>query len=163
MFFLKVARLLTNVPDTATIVFHSSRKIPSNQKVFKAAGWTVECSALKGRDLDSWMIAEARHLGHNLPEDAAKYLSFITGGNMGIIANELQKFSIYLGKGHITLDLVEKLGSRTSGMTIFDSSDAVVNGNGQDLRKSLTDLLEQNQSPYYLLVMVSNIFSNCWR
>jgi DNA polymerase III delta subunit len=155
-FYPKVAQLLANAPDTVTVIFFSSRKIPSTQKVFKAANWTVECAALKGKDLYSWMIAEARRLGHNLPQAAADHLSFISGNNMGIIANELQKFSIYLGsKGPITLDLVEKLGSHTSGKNIFDLSDAVVSGNGQDLSKTLTDLLEQNQSPFYLLVMVS--------
>jgi DNA polymerase III delta subunit len=155
-FYPKVAQLLANAPDTVTVVFCSSRKISSTQKVFKAADWTVECIGLKWKNLESWMVAEARQLGHNLPKDAADHLSFISGNNMGIIANELQKFSTYLGsKGTITLDLVENLGSHTSGKSIFDLSDAVVSGNGTDLRKTLTDLLEQDQSPFYLLVMVS--------
>jgi DNA polymerase III delta subunit len=156
-FYAKIAQLLGNAPDTVTVVFLSSRKIPSNQKVFKAANWTVECAALKGRDLDSWIVSEARLLGHNLPIDAVKYLSFISGGNMGIISNELQKFSIYLGdKGPITLDLVEKLGSRTSGMTAFNLTDAVVNGDSQALGAILEDVLEQGESPYSLLAKVSS-------
>jgi DNA polymerase III delta subunit len=156
-FYSKVAQLLANAPDTVTVVFQSPRKIPSNQKVFKAAGWTVECAPLKGRDLDSWIVSEARRLGHNLPEDALKYLSFISGGNMGIIANELQKFSMYLGsKGPITLDLVEKLGSHSSGMTAFNLTDAVVNGDSQALGAILEDVLEQGESPYSLLAKVSS-------
>jgi DNA polymerase-3 subunit delta len=154
--YAKVAPFLANAPDTVTVVFQSSRKIPSSQKVFKAADWTVECSPLKKMELAAWMVGEAHRLGHNITSDAVEYVSFISS-DMGVIAKELEKFSTYLGdKKPITLDLVKKLGSRTSGLSTFELSDAVANGNCQALGAILKDLLEQEQSPYFLLAIVSS-------
>ena len=155
-FYAKAALFLAKAPDTATVIFQSSRKIPPTHKVFKASGWTVECSPLKRGELTAWMSGAALRLGNKISADAAAYLSFISGNNMGVIVNELEKFSLYLSdNGPITLDLVKRLGSRTAGMTIFNLSDAVSTRNSAALRASITDLLEQDQAPYRLLAAIS--------
>ena len=157
--YAKVASLLAGFPETLTVVFQSTRKIPSNHKVFKAAGWKVDCSPLKGKDFINWMIGEAHRHGHTLPVDAADYLHQISGDNMGIVINELEKFSIYLGgQGPINLALVKNLGSHTVGRTYFELSDAVADGNFKGLMAVLESLMEQKEPPYKVLAIVNNYF-----
>jgi len=151
--------MLAEAPETVTVVFQSARKVPSNNKVFKAADWTVECSPLKGRDFINWMIGEARRRVHTLAGDAAEYLHQISGDNMGVVVNELEKFSIYLGKpGPINLALVKSLGSHTVGRTYFELSDAVAGGNYKGVMTVLENLLEQKEPPYKVLAIVNNYF-----
>ncbi len=129
-------------------------------QLFKKKGWIVNCSPLKGRELISWLQGKARLLGKELPVSAAEYLRFLCGDNLAQMSQEIEKASLYLGSEEkvISLEVLQKIGSRGIGASVFDLIDAVVEGKREKVGSILEELWVQGVSPAVMVALLSRHF-----
>lgn len=122
--------------------------------------WVVECKPLKGRDLSRWLQQEAASQGKELPAAAAEYLRFSCGEDAATLSKEIEKAALYLGPQpkKITVEVFEKLGSRTNERALFDLVDATAERRGNDVLELVNELLAQGKSPVLLVAVVSRHF-----
>jgi len=129
-------------------------------QLFERKGWIVNCSPLKGKELISWVQGKARWLGKELPVSAAEYLRFLCGNDLAQMCQEIEKASLFLGSEGkvISLDVLQKIGSRSVGGSVFELVDAVVEGKREDVGEILEELWAQGVYPVLLVSLLSRHF-----
>ncbi|MDH7577237.1 MAG: DNA polymerase III subunit delta [Bacillota bacterium] len=138
-------------------------KIKASEAAYRIGeerGWVVECTPLKGKELLQWMQAEARVRGKELPVPAGEYLRFLCGDSLAQLRQEIEKASLFLEPAQkvITVAVLQKVGSRTAGRSVFELVDAMAERKAGAVRDVLADLLSQGHPPVLLVALLSRHF-----
>ncbi|NPV29247.1 MAG: DNA polymerase III subunit delta [Firmicutes bacterium] len=158
-----IARYLEASNPSLVLVLLFKTKIKPAEQVYRIGeekGWVVECAPLRGKELLRWMQEEARSRGKELPPAAGEYLRFLCGDNLAQIRQEIEKASLFLGPGRraITVAVLEKVGSRTAGRSVFELVDSLAERKAEAAREVLADLLGQGHPPALLVSLLSRHF-----
>lgn len=125
-------------------------------KLIDKKGAVVECTALKGEALVSWIRNKAGRLGKKIDRAAVDKLLMADEHNLHYISGELEKYSAYLGEEGkiITAQIVDALFSGDIQGDIFRLSDAIAEGNTVKAQDILELLLRRREKPLLIFFMV---------
>jgi DNA polymerase-3 subunit delta len=102
-----------------------------------------------------WIKDRARTVGAGIADPAAELLAAYAGGDLRVVANEVDKLATYAGPGHpIDVSDVEALTSQVSEASVFDCVDAIGQGNRGRALSSLSVLVEHGERPERILALV---------
>ena len=129
---------------------------PSNTKLAKLvekSGLALDCSSPNEKDLVPWLIqlAATKHEAQ-LDSSAAKLLVELVGAEVGILAAEIEKLSVYVGSGgRIERDDVSRMVGAGRIETVWKVLDAATLGDAALAVRHLDDLLASGEPPIRVL------------
>lgn len=153
-------RQLSAPADVSVTVFIvPGEKLDERRKVVKAArqaGAVVEFPAMNDADLAHWLRRQADRRGIRLSVAAAEKLILLCGGNLELIAGELDKLALHAGEGG-TVDesVVERLVTRTAEQNVFLLVDELARLRLDRALDLYRDLLLQKEEPVKLLALIA--------
>ncbi len=143
-------------PSRAGVLVLDVASWPKNTRLARrvaAEGLEIECRPLTGPALSRWMseTAEQEH-GKKLTREAAALLAELTGSNLGLVEQELQKLAAYVGDAdRIGADAVRDVVGGWRTRTTWEMLDAVREGRPQRALECLDRLLEDGEAPQKIL------------
>ncbi len=107
---------------------------------------------LEGRDLDNWLAREAQDRGLKLEQGAAERLILASGGDVGILASELDKFALFLdasvqNQKRLDAEALAALGADSAEEDVQALMSAVVAGNRGATGRQLHLLADSSAIP----------------
>ena len=139
-------------PSTAGVLVLAVKAWPSSTKLAKLVekvGLTVDCKAPPERELPPWLVALAKSsFGVKFEDEAARLLVELVGPEPGLLASEVDKLSIYVGKGHAIRrqDVVKMVGAGRVE-TIWRTVEAATTGKGAEALRDLERLITSGEHP----------------
>jgi DNA polymerase-3 subunit delta len=129
-------------------------------KQVAASGLDVDCSELKGAQLQKWLQDTARDTyQQTLARDAAVLLVDLVGEDLGMLDQELSKLGSYVGAGaRIGIEDVQKLVGGWRTETTWAMTDAVRDGDVAFAIGALDQLLTAGEPGLKLLGGISVVF-----
>ncbi len=109
------------------------------------AAVTVVSYAPEGRNADQLAVTLAREEGLELPNDLARRLVALTGGERGLLAREIEKLALYLdatpeSPRAATVEALDVLGAEGGEQQIFKAAATVLSGNVRGTENELAHL-----------------------
>lgn len=104
---------------------------------------------VRQQDLPLWIRENAKEKGLDLTSEALEYLIGVTGGDIGLISSELEKFTV-LGNKNIGLEDIRGLINFNGDYDAFDLIADLKERNAEKVLKIARVLLE-SQEPYALI------------
>ncbi len=160
-----IADYVPHMPATTTLVVKvisasDERDTPQPvQILLKAAqqyGKVKVCAPLTGAKLEAWLTARARDAGAKLTAEAARLLVEAQGENRRLLAGEIDKLSVYAGKGgEIRAEDVRLLTPVARQAVIFDLTDALARRDRARALNLLHELLANGESPLGIVGMTA--------
>lgn len=154
---------LENPNPAAFIVLLAEGKPDSRKSIFQAlhkGNMVLELNQLKGRDLLEW--ANRKFVGYQkkINSQALDYLITCVGTDLALLDHEISKLILFTGseQQNITLEMVEKLVSKTAQVTIFNLVDAVAEGRGVEAVRHCHELLKQGEKEIFIVYMLARQF-----
>lgn len=122
-------RYLQDPSPYTCLVLLAGEKVNHQRRLVKAiqqTGQALEFPPLRGVDLNQWIVERCRSLGKKIDRGAVDHLAVAGGGNLSILAKEIDKLILYVGKGDkiSQADAAQVVSSSTT-LSIFDLMDAV--------------------------------------
>ncbi len=136
------------------------KSLPSNTRLAKLtakSGLAIDCSSPGESDLLPWMTNHAAALDSKLEPAAARLLLELVGAELGMLAAEIDKLSIYTAdSGTIRRDDVARLVEAGRLESVWKVLDAATEGNGGLAAKLLDDLISSGEHPVPLLAAMTS-------
>jgi len=157
--FLKNKKLFKDIDDV--LVFFEEDKVLKSDRLSKFLrdnGKTQEFNLLDGIELKNWIIKEFENNGLYIDTRVVNKIIDSVGNDMWQLSNEINKLSNYAKK--IELKDIDTLIKPKIETEIFKTINALAQ---RDKKKALTLIekhLENGDSPFYLLSMISFQFRN---
>jgi DNA polymerase-3 subunit delta len=155
-------------PHDSSILIIDSEKMDNRMKVYKtieANSISIQCKSPYGiQDILSWLKNELAGKNIKMDNETANLFASYIEPDYLIASHELEKLLIAARNKHIITreDVAECVG-KSKLNNIFDLQNAI----GQkDLRRSLIileNLLENNESPIFIITMLANFFRTIWK
>lgn len=155
--YQSLADYLVTVPDSTVVVLVDgkiSHKNPLlNSLSIKAK---VKSFPLLDREkLIQWINNRVAGRGGSISTSAAQLLERFVGGNLWIMANEIEKLVLFAGGQQVEADDVRQVVSYVQEGSVFNLVDAILEFRGGTAEKLAEQLLQKGASPAYLLVMLT--------
>jgi DNA polymerase III subunit delta len=137
------------------------KSFPSNTRLAKlvdAGGLALDCSNPGEKDLVPWLIqlAETKH-GTELEQGAARLLVELVGAEVGILAAEVEKLSVYAAEtGRIERDDVSRMVEAGRIETVWKVLDAATVGQAAAATRHLDELLAAGEPPVRMLAAMAS-------
>src|SRR5437773_8251604 len=96
--------------------------------------------------------AEAKKRGLEFEEEALELFVLSTGGDSGVVANELEKLTLYAPEGAITVEQVRALVPISRAAVIFELGNALARCDATLALSLVRDLLDQGESAIGILL-----------
>lgn len=155
-----LAEHIPAIPESTVLVVLLEEPAEASSALLKAAekyGKVVQSTIPKGAALEKWIAKRAQSLGARIAPDAVTLLANFVGGNLRLLANELDKLATYSGKdGMITAETVRQLSAQVQEARIFDLTDAIAQRNRKQALNILHDLLSDGEPPLKLLTLITS-------
>ena len=148
---------LSRVPESTDLVLVEGRLTPSNPllSAIRAAVTTRTFPRPSPRELRQWIDKRAVAEGVAIEPRAIDTLASTIGGDLRVIAGELQKLSLYRRGQEIRQQDVEALVSYTREANIFAAVDAMLEGRPAVAIGLVNQLLQAGRPPGYVLAMMA--------
>lgn len=159
-----VEQLLAYLEDpllSTCLVFLVSGNIDKRRKTVKAVdkcGQVLETAPLKGKELEDWIKEEIRAMGRKIEPKAVDYIIFNSHNSLRTLKSELEKLALYDSSAPITLNVAEKLLTKTAEANIFEMVDSIGLKKGESAILELRRLLETGEPPVRVLFMIARQF-----
>lgn len=144
--------LAAPAPGSALVL--ECRSFPRTTRLYKAAarvgGVFHECRRLSPRDAAEFAIDAARRLGKRLDARAAARLAERIGPQAGMLTNEVEKLSLFVGeRPGITCEDVDELVGLSREEKVFAAADAALLGRTSDALRLWQQVLETDAAAPY--------------
>ena len=162
---IKIAEILSDVPDYCTVVFtyetHDWKPEKRYKKLWEAIdahATIVEFAKQSQRDLIAWVAKHFLARGKRISNDLCAYLIDITGGTMTALAGEISKIASYSGANEIVKSDIDAVTEPVLDAVVYQMTDLMGSGKyGQALQK-LQALLKMQQEPLVILGAIGSHF-----
>jgi DNA polymerase III subunit delta len=152
-------------PETLTVAFFAREEARAKapvalQKVVEAAGGQVAAEmALKARALPRWLVGQAKELGVEIDEQAARALVAQVGERPQRLLRELEKLALEYGPGtRIGVEEVHASSASSAERKAWTLADALVAGDEKTAMRALLELRQQGERvPSLLYQMVRRV------
>ena len=114
----------------------------------------AECLPPVREALDRWVQQRVAAAGGRIDAAAAQKLSMFSGGDLWLLASEIEKLVVYAAGEAITGEMVDAMISGGPAPSIFMLVDAIVEGNERLARHRLDDMYQKGLSAGYVFTMV---------
>jgi DNA polymerase-3 subunit delta len=128
-------------PTTVLVLVHGSGEPPDAELARRATAVGVE--PLPPARVERWMAHRARQIGLTLAPDAAELLLGMVGGDLSVLARELEKLAPLAAGRAVTRDEVAALVGVRRGETLQDLVDAALERRGAAAARLVERVLEQ--------------------
>ncbi len=154
---------LPHVPETTRLVFLEPERLPANHPALKVVaatsnGYAKEFGAPQGRQLEGWVRDRVAAGGGTITPRAVQLLAASVGGDLRVMAGEVEKLLLYQGTAPIDVPEVEKLCPYAAEASIFDLVDALGGRRGPEATLLFQRKLAEGADPFYLFSMVVRQF-----
>lgn len=150
-FIQALADYAPHTPETTTLVVVAGEELKSPSPLLKAAqqhGRVQLFNQLKGAQLEQWITRRVKAGGASITPDAAQLLVEMVGEELRLLASEIEKLCIYVGRGgQIGVEQARALASQVSPLNIFDLTDALVRRDQRRALALLHELLASGVAP----------------
>ncbi|QDT35563.1 DNA polymerase III subunit delta [Thalassoglobus polymorphus] len=139
------------------------KKWPGNTKLAKKiakTGLAIECSELTGGRLSSWLVMQAKEeYEKHLTRDAAQLIMELAGTGMGLLDQELQKLTSYVGdREKIGAEDVRTLVGGWKAETTWTMINAARDGQTDLALNCLQKLMHAGEAPQKILGGMNYVF-----
>lgn len=141
-------------------------KVDKKRKIYKVLTklkGAVACEVPKEHALISWVQDRAKNQGYVMNIYAARALVNRVGNRPGVLAQELNKTLIYVGKNkEVSENDVQEMVGETRLENIFSLTDALKNKNSQKALQLLHNQLEHGEEPIKIMGTIAWQFRVIW-
>ena len=109
----------------------------------------------RGDGLSRWILDRAASEGMSIAPDAAAELADSVGGNLRVIASELDKLAVYRWRETVTRDDVQRAVVYTRDANIFQTVDAVIEGRASAAIGQILRALDSGAAPSFVIAMLA--------
>lgn len=148
---------LQNLPPSSMVVLADSAARASN-KLYRELASRAEVKSfpkLKRDGLNRWIDRRVKKEGGRITPGAVKLLAQLVGGNLWIMAGEVNKLSLYASGDAIDEEMVKRVVGYSQQATVFAMVDAILEFKVKAAQKALGQLLHAGGTPSYLLYMLT--------
>ena len=145
------------IPDSTTLVLIDN-EITANNPLLKELSDKAEVRSfplLREAKLRQWLQQRVTQEGSNISPRAVDLLVKLVGGNLWIMANEINKLAIFAFGRRIEEEDVKMVVSYAQQANVFAMVDAILEFKAGEAERWLEQLLQRGATPAYLLVMLS--------
>jgi DNA polymerase-3 subunit delta len=144
---------------SVTVFIVPSDRLDERRKITKAAhqaGAVVKFPSMNAGDLANWLRKQAERRRFRFTDAAADKLLLLCGGNLQIIAAEIDKLALHAGEGG-TVDegAVERLVSRNTEQNVFLLVDELARLHLDRALDIYRDLLIHKEEPIKILALIA--------
>lgn len=166
-----VEEYLSDCPDTTVFILWfdaaepdlKSAKFKRLVKAFGSAGAVVNLGKRSEGDVAKLLVSGAKKRGASLDINNAKYLISVSGNDLKILLNELDKLSNFAAGGEITGDIIDNMATKCLQARIYDLSKFVIMGNSDKAYAVLDTLFSMKEKPVDILATVSGVYVDMYR
>ncbi len=162
---IKIAEVLTDIPDHCTVVFtfetvtwKPDKRYKKLWDAFLASGSIVEFVKQDQRDLIAWIQRHFAARKKQITPDLCAYLIDITGGTMTALAGEIAKIAAYSGADTICKADIDAVTEPVMDAVVFQMTDLLSQGNYGAALLKLQTLLKMQQEPIAILGAIGSNF-----
>ena len=152
---------LKNVPESTVIIFVESKvdKRSSLYKNVSKLGAAYEFIELKENELSEWASRHFKSYGAAIDIKDIYYLIRRVGCDMGSLASEIQKLTLYKGEGNVvTASDIDNICKKSLELNIFELVDAAATKNAGLALNIFNNLLLMKESPIMIIAMIARQF-----
>ena len=142
----------------STILVLVEGRITSKNPLFKELSNKAEVRSfplLRGDKLRQWIQKRVTGEGGSISPQAIDLLSKLVGGDLWIMANEINKLVLFTSGRRIEEEDVNTVASYAQQANVFVMVDAILEFRAGVAEQSLQQLLQRGAAPAYLMVMLS--------
>jgi len=148
---------ISKIPDSTILVLVDGR-IANNNPLFRELSVKAEVRTfplLSGARLRQWIQRRLAEEGGSMSPQAVDLLARLVGGNLWIMANEINKLILFTSGRRIEEEDVKVVVSCAQEINVFAMVDAILEFKVGLAEQSLQQLLQRGAAPAYLMVMLS--------
>ena len=148
---------LGRIPDSTILVLIDG-KIKSQNPLFRELSPKARVMSfplLRDARLRQWIQGRVAEKGGSISLQAVNLLARFVGGNLWIMANEIDKLVLFTSGRRIEEEDVKRVVSYAQEANVFAMVDAILEFKAGIAEQLLEQLLQQGAAPAYLLVMLS--------
>ena len=148
-------------PFTVLIFIANYEKLDDRKKItklLKKHAVVLEAKKFNDEEIKSWLKGLVKSYQLKISEEAAELLIGLIGPNLTMLANELEKISLFVDDEEINEEVIYKVVSKSLEQNIFSLVDYVIK---KDVKKAIElyqDLLKVNEDPIKILAILANQF-----
>ncbi|MBI2847670.1 MAG: DNA polymerase III subunit delta [Chloroflexi bacterium] len=150
------AACLKNVPDN-TILILVEEKLKNNSLLLKELTGKATVKSfppLRDPSLRQWIQKRVKDEGGSISAQAIESLVRLIGGNLWVMASEIDKLVSFASGRRIEEKDVDMIVSESQQSGVFDMVDAIVDFKAEVAGKLAQQLLQRGAAPAYLLFML---------
>jgi DNA polymerase-3 subunit delta len=157
----ELAAIMNGAPPSTVLVLmdgelESKDPAKTNPLVKELKGAEVRAfPLLKGPALEKWIRLRTQSGGSQISAEAVTLLAASVGGDLWVMAGEIDKLIAYADGRQIEKSDIERMVPASQEAGIFELVDSVMSGQRTRANQLLTRLLADGQSPIYLLFMIT--------
>ncbi len=157
----ELAAIMNGAPPSTVLVLmdgelESKDPLKTNPMLKELRGAEVRAyPLLKGSALEKWIRLRVQGGGGQISAEAVTLLASAVGGDLWVMAGEIDKLIAYAAGRQIEKDDIERMVPASQEAGIFELVDSVMSGQRARANQLLTRLLADGQSPVYLLFMIT--------
>ena len=158
-FIQALADYAEHVPETTTLVVVAGEALDAASPLLKAAqqhGKVRSFITPKGAALEQWVTKRAEATGASITPEATRLLIELIGDNLRLLALEVEKLSVYVGRGgRIGVEQARTLTPEVSQSRIFDLTDALARRDRSRALALLHELLANGEHPLGIVALTA--------
>jgi len=148
---------ISGIPDSTILVLIDG-SIKSSNPLLKELSGRAEVKSfplLKGDKLRQWIQGRVKGQGGSITPQAVNLLAYVVGGNLWIMANEIDKLVLFTSGRQIEEEDIRLSVGYAHEASVFTMVDAILEFRAGAAEQLLQQLLQRGAAPAYLLVMLS--------
>jgi len=148
---------INNIPSS-TILVLIDEKTGSNNPLLRELSAKAEVKSfpvLRGAKLRQWIQRHVVEEGGSISPQAVELMAKLVGGNLWIMANEINKLILFTSGRCIEEEDVKTVVSYVQQASVFAMVDAILEFKAGVAEYLLQQLVQRGAAPAYLLVMLS--------
>jgi len=155
--YQELGEYIGKIPESTILVLIDG-KIASKNPLFSKLSTRARVKSfplLRDAKLRQWIQKRAGEKGASISSQAVDLLARFVGGNLWIMANEIDKLALFASGRRIEEEDVKLVVSYAQEANVFAMVDAVLEFRAGVAEQLLQKLLQRGAAPAYLLVMLS--------
>lgn len=149
---------LSQLPDTACIVFYVRGKADGRKKLYqilKKKAALVSFDPLEDKELAQWIAKTLGKYGKKISLSACQRLWFSAGRDLTLLDNEIGKLAAYAGeREEIGEGDIDAICVKSTEFKVYDMAEALLSGQGARAMTMLTALLREGEERMMLLALL---------
>ncbi|WP_166238415.1 DNA polymerase III subunit delta [Paenibacillus turpanensis] len=149
-------------PSAMVLLTVSADKLDERKKIVKQlkdADLLIPFTHMGGDELLQWVRKRAERSECTFTPEAAEKLLQTAGTNLQTLAGEIEKCSLYAGKGGtVTPEAVDMLVVRSTEQNVFLLVEDIVKRKTERALTTLAELLKQKEEPIKILMLIASQF-----